>query len=414
MLFTGLHRALGANPGILTSEMVDQAVERSVMETDDLDWKSELPPERGLNQTDFPKDVAAMANTGGGVIVYGVAETAKAATERLDVGELTEGHERALRSAAVTAISPPVFGLEVVELGGDGSRVVAVVVPGSVDVPHVIYRGEYFGAPVRNDADTVWMRERQVEAMYRARFAEQRASHEALDTLYKNAARARDIQDRAWFIGVARPRIPAAIPARLSRDEARKLAEESASLGLVFVSRGGIHPLENVDRLNPRPGLRSWVLRSSSESASTRWREAWASIHDDGSITLAAAVGGHRLTDGGYGTGGTIAVTAVEAAIADVMGLVRITSNQVTRDDYDLRLGVEWLGEGLLNFETQGGWGSDTSATLAAYTPIQATVPTGGDSDSFYDTVYEIVRDAVNQAGVQQPQMMSPRDLTVE
>lgn len=394
--------------------MVDQAVASSVTETDDLDWKSELPPERGLSQTDFPKDVAAMANAGGGVIVFGVVEDAKAATGRTDVGPLSEGHERALRSAAVTAISPPVFGLDVIVLGEEGSRVVAIVVPGSVDVPHLVYKGEYFGAPIRNDADTVWMRERQVEAMYRARFAEQRNSHHALDTLYENTATGRDHHNRAWFIGVARPRVPVAIPPRLTRDEARKLAEASAQLALVFVSRAGIHPLESVDRLNPRPGLRSWVLNSSSESDATRWTEAWASLHDDGSVTLAAAVGAHRTTDGSYATGGRVAVTAIEAAVADLMALVRKTSNQVTADDYDLRVGIEWLGEGLLSFEGNSGWNSYTSATLAAYAPIRATVPTGGDSDSFYDTVYEIVCDAVNQAGVHEPQMMSIRNETAE
>jgi hypothetical protein len=44
-------------------------VAAGVAETDDLDWKSQLPPAKGLRQTDFPKDVAAMADSGGGVIV---------------------------------------------------------------------------------------------------------------------------------------------------------------------------------------------------------------------------------------------------------------------------------------------------------------------------------------------------------
>ncbi|MDT0551498.1 AlbA family DNA-binding domain-containing protein, partial [Streptomyces lonegramiae] len=115
-------------------------------ETDDLDWKSELPPAKGLSQTDFPKDVAAMANSGGGVIVYGVTEWQKAATGRVDVGEFDEAYERSLRSAAITAISPPVFGLAVQALGDEGRRAVVVVVPASVDGPHMIYRNEYFGA----------------------------------------------------------------------------------------------------------------------------------------------------------------------------------------------------------------------------------------------------------------------------
>ena len=107
MNFTALHRAAGAGPGPLTEALLDAAVAVGAVETSDLDWKSELPPAKGLPQTDFPKDVAAMANSGGGVIVFGVRESQKAATERVDVGECDEAYERTLRSAAITAISPP-------------------------------------------------------------------------------------------------------------------------------------------------------------------------------------------------------------------------------------------------------------------------------------------------------------------
>ena len=65
MSFTALHRSLGIGPGPLTDELLDAAVAAGVTETDDLDWKSELPPAKGLPLTDFPKDVAAMANSGG-------------------------------------------------------------------------------------------------------------------------------------------------------------------------------------------------------------------------------------------------------------------------------------------------------------------------------------------------------------
>jgi Putative DNA-binding domain len=122
MVFTPLHRALGLEPGPLTDEVLDAAVAAGVREGDELDWKSELPPAKGLSQTDFPKDVAAMANGAGGVIVFGVREEQKAATERVDVGEFDEAYERALRSVAITAISPPVFGLNVHRLGSEGKR----------------------------------------------------------------------------------------------------------------------------------------------------------------------------------------------------------------------------------------------------------------------------------------------------
>lgn len=40
--------------------MLDAAVASRLVEMDDLDWKSELPPARGLPQTDFPKDVGGL------------------------------------------------------------------------------------------------------------------------------------------------------------------------------------------------------------------------------------------------------------------------------------------------------------------------------------------------------------------
>lgn len=137
MTFTALHRAAGVGPAPLTDEVLDAAVAAATVETNDLDWKSELPPAKGLPQSDFPKDVAAMANSGGGVIVYGVVEQQKAAIQRADVGEFDEIYERGLRSAAITAISPPVFGLTVHRLpGADGKRAVIVEVPASIDGPH--------------------------------------------------------------------------------------------------------------------------------------------------------------------------------------------------------------------------------------------------------------------------------------
>jgi schlafen family protein len=239
----------------LAVDILDAAVAAGAAEMNDLDWKSELPPAKGLPQTDLPKDVAAMANSGGGVIVFGVRESQKVATERADVGDLDEAYERSMRSAAITAISPPVFGLNVHRLGAEGNRAVVVEVPASIDGPHLIYRKDYFGAPVRNDSGTVWMKERQIEAMYRARFDERRHASEALDALFSEASTGRDRGKRAWLIAVAHPRIPR-FRDRLTRDEARGVLTNAVGLALTYAGRGGVHPLESVDRDNPRLGLR--------------------------------------------------------------------------------------------------------------------------------------------------------------
>jgi hypothetical protein len=176
--------------------------------------------------------------------------------------------ERTFRRIAVTAITPPVFGLQIHRFGDDPCAV-AVIMPASVDGPHLIFRGEYFGAPIRNHADTEWMKERQIEAMYRARFDERRRATEVVDSLYAEAAAGRDTAKRAWLIAVAHPRIPGAL-VRLGGEDAQVIFKQAEKITLSYSNRDRMHPLENIDRLNPRPGLRRWVAPNSATGDSLR------------------------------------------------------------------------------------------------------------------------------------------------
>jgi len=412
MNFTALHRAAGAGPGPLTEALLDAAVAVGAVETGDLDWKSELPPAKGLPQTDFPKDVAAMANSGGGVIVFGVRESQKAATERVDVGEFDEAYERTLRSTAITAISPPVFGLNVYRLGDGAKRAVVVEVPASIDGPHLIYRNDYFGAPIRNDSDTVWMKERQIEAMYRARFDERRHATEALDNLFTETASGRDTDKRAWLIAAAHPRVPR-FRDRLTRDQAREVLSKTEGLALTYAGRGGIHPLESVDRHNPRPGLRRWVAVNTATGDRSTWKEAWLSIHHDGSVTLATAVGGHRMSSDGYFEGSQIQSAAIECAVADFMGLIRATAEATGNDEYDLRVGIDWTGSEPLMILTTDNHGfayDGVSTPLRHYTAVEATVNAVEPALDFYWHVRDLAQDCINQGGVSNVRMIQPPD----
>lgn len=405
MTFTALHRALGLPPGPITNDLLDEAVTAHTEETDGLDWKSNtLPPPKGLPQHDFPKDVAAMANSGGGLIVYGVTEKQKAATGRDDVGELSEVHERALHSAAVTAISPPVFGLIIHRLVNEaGKRAVVVEVPASVDGPHLIYRNDYFGAPIRNNADTVWMKEREIEALYRARFDERRRATDALNALFGEASAGRDTASRAWLVAVAHPRIPR-VNSRLSRDDARAIVKSTEQLALAYAGRHGRHPLEVVDRNNPRPGLRRWVTAPRYED----WREVWASVHHDGSVTLAAAIGGRRLAMDEYAGGGDVDPCDVEGGVADFMALTRATAEATGNGEYDVRVGINWTGSGSVTMLRRDSFSNiyDGGSLVPSYTPVEATVNAAASDGDFAWDVYHLALDCVNQCGEPQPRMV--------
>jgi len=402
MPFTALHRLLGEAPGPVTNELIDAAIANRLAEAADLDWKQDLPPTKNLNETDFPKDVAAMANRGGGTIVFGVTEEEKHATGRKDTGELTENHEQALRRVAVTAISPPVFGLSIERVGEPNERAVVVVVPATVNGPHLLYRSDLFGAPIRNDADTVWMKESQIESMYRARFDARQDAHAALTSTFDEAARNWSVAGHATFVAIARPTLPYASPSRPTRESARDLISAATSIASLLAKNVGIHPLANIDRYNPRPGLRRWIAVNEATAEQTRWKSAWVATHHDGSVSLAASVGGHR-TATGFLLPNQIEAIAVENAVANFMALVRAMSENREISEFDIRIGIQPATDEpivILTVDNSGHTFAGSSMALVEYSPVTATVTADSSMDEFSGQVYELAEDCVNQGGI--------------
>ncbi|WP_165068715.1 AlbA family DNA-binding domain-containing protein [Marisediminicola senii] len=400
MQFTSLHRLLGRGPSPITDELVDAAVEQQLAETDDLDWKSELPPFKALATTDFPKDVAAMANSGGGVIVYGVEEQDKVAVGRKNVGDLTEHHERTLRAAAYSAITPPVF-IGLYAVGTAGNRAVVLVVPPSVDGPHLIFRDKFFGAPLRNDADTEWMKERQIEAAYRARLDERRRSGAALARLYDETTGWID-SSRAVLVAVACPRIPGVKSGRVDKTAARAILRNARNLAGEFSSDNGVHPLDNVAN-NPRPGLRRWVALNAATTDKSAWRAAWISIHTDGAVSMAATVGGHRGVSGGMVRDSQVDSAAIELAVADFLALIRTWSRELGPAEYDVRVGIEWAPPKpllIVTVDQSGHLYDGTSVPLKNYVPVDASLDAASSDDVYRRRLYEIVEDCINQGGI--------------
>lgn len=406
MTFTALHRAVGAPPGPLTGEILNQAIEEGVEESAELDWKRQLPELSSLKKSDIDKDIAAMANSGGGIIVYGVLEEDKRATSRHDAGILDERYQRSLRQIAFSSITPPVLDLRVHDISTEGPQAYAIEVAASNDGPHLIFNNQYFGAPFRNDADTMWMNERQLEASYRARFDEHRFATAAIDKLYEDAAYGRDME-RAWLIAVARPRVlPHHMESHIGKVHA--LLDDAERRTLVLSTRDAVHPLVTVQHGDIRRGLRRWVIGQRG-GASSAWRDAWFEIHDNGAVTLAAAVGAHRVSQGYVLEGDEIGVDAVEAAVSDFLAVVRETASREGIGEYDLRIGIELgSGEDMVFGEASPIWGRDFSRArpIRRFVPVEVTINALRSEHDFHSDVFAIVRDCVNQGGVTDPTAM--------
>lgn len=410
MTFTALHHALGRQPGPIDSAMLDEAVAAGIDESDALDWKSDLPVEKALANSDVVKDIAAFANSGGGMLVFGVTEDQRRATGRFDVGEVSESYERTLRRVVVSGIQPPVFGLDVVRVGTEGNRALVVVVPPSVDVPHLIYRGEMFGAPIRNHADTEWMRERQLESLYRQRLDARKHSDQAIQSLHDELMAGRDTDTRAWMAVVLYPRVPV-VRRQFDRDQAQAVIGAAEKLTLAWVSSGVSHPLEAVDRLNPRRGMRRWLVPHAPHGVGS-WYEAWFGIHDNGAVSLVCGIGAHRIGGPDIGTlpGERIRSRHIEAAVSDTMALLRESARAMAvTAEYDALLGIEWTGDERLVIETTDGSGfryDDMSIPLGRFAPVRSSVRVDLDVESYVAQASGLALDAINQGGVQNLQSL--------
>lgn len=109
-----IHANLAEPPGELTFAHIQTAVDARMTEAADLDWKAGIPPAHPDEAlAEFAKDVAAMANSGGGLLVYGIKEhsgtSEAAAVKSVDGSDQTQ---RRLRQALNARIRPLVTGID--------------------------------------------------------------------------------------------------------------------------------------------------------------------------------------------------------------------------------------------------------------------------------------------------------------
>jgi hypothetical protein len=199
--------------------MIDAAVAQQLPENASLDFKAAMYSSCDL-EAEFPKDVAAMANSGGGVLVFGVRDGGDKADERCDPGDIGRDRIRKLESLVISGICPPVFNVEFLPLMEATPPCLVVLIPDSASGPHLVYRNEFFGASVRHGHKTTWLEEPVIERRYRARFDQQRNAHEVVDSVYDEAAAVCPRMERARFVGIARPVLPEVPTVRVNPDQA--------------------------------------------------------------------------------------------------------------------------------------------------------------------------------------------------
>ncbi len=292
-----IHVELGLGPAALTYDMVRRAVQAGIAEAEDLDWKQALIPPVEKKWWEFAKDVAAMANTRGGLIVFGVREDAERAAGLVGVPNGDAERQR-LRSYALRWVRPVISELKIEPLDDEkngGPGLIVVFVPPSPDAPHVVGEKNEMGVPYRSGPHTDWMSEAELERAYRDRFARQADDRAALRALTDGLVPELRLGDDAVWLAVA-TRPTTSPPPQASRpDRVHTAGTMRTALDLADDVLGAHAERFRVLSgdgsgflFHPRTGLRRWTFRSNRFAVDPHARvdRAMVELHHDGSIAL--------------------------------------------------------------------------------------------------------------------------------
>jgi hypothetical protein len=168
---------LGADLAALTSAHLQALCDLRMPEDADLDFKSEdsytTSGPGGLDE--LAKDVTALANARGGLIIIGIVEDSQGCAEALSevavsdkkIGQMQNG----LRARVVPYL-PDIWISNLETAAGSGKGYVLIAVPRSVLAPHAVRmtsRPQYSFAR-RLGRTTAWLEESEIAALYRDRF----------------------------------------------------------------------------------------------------------------------------------------------------------------------------------------------------------------------------------------------------
>lgn len=155
----------------VAEDSLRRLVEGGVREDSDLEFKESLYGGTEGERRSLAGDVAALANTVGGVLVLGVREQDGIARDLIPL-ELSEEEELRMRQVLASWAAPVPVLAAVHRVPGSkpGQGYFVIAVPRSPDRPHAVRVNEGLRYPVRNGPTTRFLSESEVADAYRNRF----------------------------------------------------------------------------------------------------------------------------------------------------------------------------------------------------------------------------------------------------
>lgn len=158
-----LEALFGSDLDTISSDNVPALVDLGAQEAFDLDFKQGLYGRNDTEKRDLAVDVAAMANTAGGIIVLGIDEDDQARAASTPGVEVTDAEAGRMQQIVASLVSPmPTFDVvPILDAAADaGSRgFLLVAVPRSAGAPHAVLVNNSLRYPKRNGSTTRYLSE---------------------------------------------------------------------------------------------------------------------------------------------------------------------------------------------------------------------------------------------------------------
>ena len=206
-----LEALLGSRLEVVRYAQLMTLIDNHVAEAFDLDFKSELYGAGEKDKNAAATDVAALANTAGGLLVLGIGEDDQACAVSAPGVSLSDAEERRIRQIVGSRVVPlPTLDfLHIVDQPGSGRGLMLIAVPRSPLAPHAVIVNDGLRYPKRNGATTRYLSEPEVAAAYRDRFA---ATHRQADRAQQAETEAMTrlstADDQLWVVVSMVPDLP--------------------------------------------------------------------------------------------------------------------------------------------------------------------------------------------------------------
>ena len=181
-----------------------------VPEAFDLDFKRELYGNADRDKTALAIDVAALANTAGGLLVLGIEEDSQGrAVAAPGVAVSDDEITRILQIVGHGVVPLPVFDpLPVPNPGETGHGFIVIAVARDALAPHAVIVNQNLRYPRRNGTTTRYLSEPEVASAYRERLAGAQRQAARVEEIEVEAVQRLDFSGEPWVVVSLVPDLP--------------------------------------------------------------------------------------------------------------------------------------------------------------------------------------------------------------